>query len=683
MVDDRKIKKVIFITLTHIGDVAFTLPSLDYLKNKFENASFTVLSGPAAASLFADDPRIKEYIPYNKYAPSREKFKLFNRLRKENFDVIIDLRNTIFRCVAPARFKNPYVISVPKNIKQLRLRHLYKTKTAFKDKRSVYDIHTPAMSIYSNKKTGESSNNLLKQHQLSTDSEYIVVAPGARSSAKCWQKEGFVELCDKLLNIHPVILIGSEDDCGVTQYINKKLDGRCVDLAGQTNLSEVIELLKNAKLVICHDSGILHISSYLNLPILAIFGLTDEDESGPSSEVCAVVRKNLVCVPCLKAQCKFDTLQCMKDINPEDVFSAALDVLNKKSTKDKTNAQNKYKRILIIRTDRIGDVVLTTPMIKAIKDAWPNSYVSMMVAPAVVDILKNNPYLDEIIVYDKKNTHRGVLQNLRFILELRRKKFDLALVVHTKNRTNIIAYLSGIKERIGYEQKFGLLLTKKLSDTRPQGLKHESEYCLDLLRALGIEPRDKTLFMSSNKEDDDWAESILKDHGVKTEDLIIAIHPGASSPSRRWPIYRFTEITKVLLKKYKAKIVLLGGAETVSMAGYISDRVQNQTINLVGQISISQLASILKRCTLLISNISGPAHIAVVVGTPVVSIFSMNDAGVSPVRWKTLGKNDIVLHKNVGCKICHAHNCNIGFACLKAITTGEVLEAIDKILKSC
>jgi len=117
------------------------------------------------------------------------------------------------------------------------------------------------------------------------------------------------------------------------------------------------------------------------------------------------------------------------------------------------------------------------------------------------------------------------------------------------------------------------------------------------------------------------------------------------------------------------------------LADQIARKIKGKTINLAGKTSVSQLASILKRCVLLISNDSGPVHIACALGTPVISIFGRNQAGLSPRRWGPLGKRDKYLHKEVGCVQCLAHNCQKEFACLKAIKTEDVLIAAEEILQ--
>lgn len=668
MADQNKIKKILFITLTNIGDVVLTLPSLDYLKDKFKDASFTVLSGPNASILFSGDPRIKENITYNKHAPFGEKFVLFKRLRKENFDVIIDLRDTVFRWLTRAQYKNPYIISVPRYITHLKLRHLYKTLAAFGETKKVFDIKIPAKSICLDREINDPAENLIRKHQLSFESDYIVVSPGARSSTKRWLKQGFIKVCHELIKHYSIIFIGDKNDSDITRDINKHLGGRCIDLVGQTSLLEAIAILKKAKLVICNDSSILQISSYLNLPILAVFGPTDENKYGPTSDICAVIRKNKLCTPCEGDDCK-NEWQCMVDISYQLVVNSAQSLLSGKIPYPPL----RFRRVLITRTDRLGDVLLSTPVIKSLRNNLPGAYIAIMAKESLVDLLRGNPYLDEVIALDKRGRHKGLINVFRFSRQIKKKNFDLALILHPTVRVHFILFFARIKERIGYDKKWGFLNTRILKHTKQFGQKHESEYALEFLSEIGIVNFDKSLFMPVYKESEEWAINLFSERKL-TNNKTVAVHCQASCPSKIWPKDYFDSLIKNIVSNYKANIIYVGEKPDQSI------KENNGLVNLTGRTNLSQLASILKRSDLFISNDSGPVHMAVALGTPVISIFGRKQSGLGPRRWGPMGEKSVILHKDVGCQVCLAHDCNRDFACLKAIEPKEVLEYAKKFL---
>ncbi len=344
-----------------------------------------------------------------------------------------------------------------------------------------------------------------------------------------------------------------------------------------------------------------------------------------------------------------------------------------------------YKNILIVRTDRIGDVVLTTPAIEAVRSAFPAARISILVTPETRQIVDGNPSLNEVLIDDKKGVHKG-LGFFSLIAILRRKKFDLAIIFHTKKRANLLCFLAGIPARIGYKNdKFGFLLTQPIADTRSQGSKHEAQYCLDLLESIGVHAdnlkSNLKLSIPVKEESQKWAATFLRENNIKESDRFVVIHPGASCVSKRWPAENFSKVVKKLAQSGN-KVFLIGGEETKNISAQILKNAPNAASDLSGSLSLSQLAALLAKSQLLISNDSGPVHMAAAVGAPVISIFGRNQAGLSPARWKPLGARDIVLHKEVGCNICLAHNCVVGFECLKAITPEEVLEAVEKILAS-
>ena len=339
------------------------------------------------------------------------------------------------------------------------------------------------------------------------------------------------------------------------------------------------------------------------------------------------------------------------------------------------------KKIVIIRMDRIGDVILSTPAIKAVRDAYPDSKIAVIVRSYAREVVEGNPYIDEVITYDKSGKEKGLLGKIRFIAGLRNRRFDLAIVLHPKNSSHILTYLARIPERLGYDRKMGFLLTKKVPHTKQYGLRHEIDYALDLLSYINIKSSDRSLYMPVSASSEEKIRSLFDKNIISPSDQVITIHPAASCKSRRWPLERFAKISDVLAEKYGARIIIVSGpGDDKVMGDKVAGLMKSKVVNLSGETSISDLASILRRSCLLISNDSGPVHISCAVGTPVISIFSRKDKGLSPERWGPTGKRDIVLHKDPGCKICLAHNCKIGFKCLDMISVEEVLAAANQIL---
>ncbi|MDP2939243.1 MAG: glycosyltransferase family 9 protein [Candidatus Omnitrophota bacterium] len=670
------VKKILFITLSNIGDCILTLPVMDALKKNFPNAKFYVLVGPKARELFVNDPKIEKIIIYDKQKPWQDKAKLTLDLRKEKFDIIVDLRNSAFALLLKARLKTTPFLRIPRRILHMKERHLLRLK-AILDFPENYN----SLSIYPSLMGKDYIENLLKDEGIVSGEKLLFVGPGAANHIKQWDAAGFAKVCDKLIEEFKVkiIFVGDDKDKKIVSLIISLMKNKAVDFSGKTTLRELAFLLQKAQLLISCDSAVMHMASYLNIPVFAIFGPTNSKKYGPWSDKSSIYRLNLDCSPCEKSGCNRNH-ECMQQIDALDVYKAIKEFL--KSEKAQSLTVEKFKKILIIRTDRIGDVILTTPVIKAIRQSFPKSFISIMVSPVSKDIVEGNPYLDEVIVYDKKGRDKGIFGLFRFVLSLKKRNFDLSLNLHTKKRINLISFLAGIKQRIGYDNnKFSFLLTTRLKDVRVQGKKHEADYCLDVLKTIGINTDEKQLFMPLKDASEKWAQEVLKENNVKANDMLVAIHPDASCPSKRWPIERFAQVCNKLIEEKGFKIAIISGQGNSKIIEIVKRYLRHPVLDLSGRTSVSQLASFLKRCNLFISNDSGPVHIAQAVGTPVIVIFGRNQAGLSPIRWAPLGKNNIILHKDVGCKVCLAHNCKIGFICLAAISVKEILEAVDVILK--
>ena len=342
-----------------------------------------------------------------------------------------------------------------------------------------------------------------------------------------------------------------------------------------------------------------------------------------------------------------------------------------------------FKNILIVRTDRVGDVMLTTPFITALRQAYPSACLTALVAPGTRELLDGNSDLNEILIDDRKGKHRGFAGFHSLAREIRKRNFDIAFVLHTKKRINFLCFWSGIPRRAGYRnEKLGFLLTDPLTDTRPQGLKHETEYCLDVLRYLGIPVKSPSPApsLSVNISSQQWVGQYLKEQGVGANQDLIAIHPGASCVSKLWMPERFGEVADELSQRHAARVIFIGGLEHREIMLRVRKVVKAPIIDATGKTTLGHLAALFKRCRLLISNDSGPVHMSAALGIPVLVIFGRNQAGLNPLRWRPLIAQSRVIHKEVGCEVCLAHNCQINFKCLAEVSSAEVIEAANSLL---
>ena len=342
-----------------------------------------------------------------------------------------------------------------------------------------------------------------------------------------------------------------------------------------------------------------------------------------------------------------------------------------------------FKNILVVRTDRIGDVVLTTPVFKALREHFPDTKISVLVAKSNVDLVKGNPYVDQIFYDDRRQEHKGIFGFWRLVAQIRKQKFDAVLNFHTKKRTNLLCFLAGIPERFGYRNnKFGTLLNRPIKDERHLGRKHETQYCLDVLKELGIENAEPVLFLPIEEESAQWVGQVLGEKNTIGQKVFV-FNPGASDSSRCWPWERFAELMTCLEKKYSARMVLVGGKAERPLGEKIIGQAAFPVINLIGKTSVAQLVALLKKCDLLVSNDSGPVHVASAVATPVVSIITRNQPGINPERWKPLGSKSTYISVPPDSRPVFLKAGQADPKYLELIPVSEVLQAVDSIFKLC
>ncbi len=339
------------------------------------------------------------------------------------------------------------------------------------------------------------------------------------------------------------------------------------------------------------------------------------------------------------------------------------------------------QRILVIRLDRIGDVVLSTPVVRQLRQAFPTAFLAMMVRPECRELVEGHPDLDAVLLYDRDGREHSVAATIGFARRLRADRFDAALILHPSNRSHWIPWLAGIPMRVGYARKTAWLLTHRVPHRKQEGDRHEAEYSLELLRVLGIEPAPPAPVIALSSAAQVRAEQHLAQAGAGASRQIVALHPSASCRSKRWAPERFAVVADRLASEQGVQVVLVAGPADVEHADAVRRAMRTAPLNLAGRLSVGELAWVLKRAAVLLSNDSGPVHIAAAVGTPVVAIFGRNERGLSPRRWGPVGQGHVVLHKEVGCKICLAHRCVIQFRCLSELSVDEVYGAVVELLR--
>lgn len=333
-------------------------------------------------------------------------------------------------------------------------------------------------------------------------------------------------------------------------------------------------------------------------------------------------------------------------------------------------------RILIVNVNWIGDVLFSTPFIREVRRAYPQSFIAALVVPRCVPILKSNPRLNEIIIYDEQGEHRGIRGKIKLAGLLRAKRFDTAFLLHRSFTRTLICWLAGIPQRIGYyTKKRNILLTKSiLPSARPA---HKVEQFLALAQAAGITPSEnKDYEFIVADEDTEYIDSTLRENKLAATDFLVVINPGGNWDLKRWPQERFARLADRLTAEYQAKIIITGAEKDVRLAENITAMMKSLPLILCGRTTLGQLAALMAKVNLVIANDSGPMHLAVSQKTKVICLFGPT----SPAVTGPYGKgNYIILQQDAGCAVpCYRLNCADN-RCMKAITVDNVMEAVERL----
>ena len=338
----------------------------------------------------------------------------------------------------------------------------------------------------------------------------------------------------------------------------------------------------------------------------------------------------------------------------------------------------KIREILIIRTAYVGDILMTLPILKPLKEKFSDSRITFLCSTTGSALLLNNPYIDSIITHDPfwfyPSQKKGYFN---FIKSFKKKHYDLIIEARGDIRDLLfLVFPIKAKYKISYNiGGGGDLLTHVVPY---EGLKHKVEYHLDLVRYLGcnINKIDWDIYLTD--EEKEKVAAILKNKGINSR--FVAIHPGARLPLKRWPGERFSGLCDLIMEKYSFPLVLLGTHDEEELAENIISNMKKKPISLAGQTSLRELAGILSQAEIFVCNDSAPMHIAAIMKTPTVAIFGPSKS----IETKPYGNLNRVVEKEFPCRSrCDESSCGyqVFHACMKAIVVEDVFEKVENILE--
>lgn len=333
------------------------------------------------------------------------------------------------------------------------------------------------------------------------------------------------------------------------------------------------------------------------------------------------------------------------------------------------------KRILVIKLRYLGDVLLSTPVLAALRAGFPKAHLSMLVNPGTEAMLLENPHLDETLIVKRGGLPLG---QLRFATALRRQHFDLVLDLTDGDRAAILNRLTGAVVRVGFNRgdRWRGRLYTHLVPVRQQPIPIIRQHLM-ALEVLGIPAVDSLPVLRLLASDEAAAAAALSAVDVLPGERFVAVHPGARWWFKSWPAARFASLIDYIQWKLGVKVVLLGSVADQESAKAILDQVEIGCRSLVGRLTIRELAGLFRQAALFIGNDSGPMHIAAAMGTRVVGLFGPSD----PRIWGPAGQGHTVLYKGIDCRPCFPGGCRRGEQnCMRLIALDEVIPVVERML---
>ncbi|MFH1458861.1 MAG: glycosyltransferase family 9 protein [Candidatus Omnitrophota bacterium] len=361
------------------------------------------------------------------------------------------------------------------------------------------------------------------------------------------------------------------------------------------------------------------------------------------------------------------------------------------------------EKILFINPFGLGDVLFTTPLVRAVKNKYPDSFLGFICNQESACVLENNPFVDKVFFFTrgdfkkiKKKSFFKYLSNLlQAMLTIKKYRFDLCFDLSLVNQYNVVLWLLGVKQRWGINYKNrGFLLSSKINISGFKD-KHVLIYYKELLQQQGVNNIEDKPEIFLTKKEKDKAQEFLKENNFvvnkaeRIKQKLVGVVPfgggswGSDAKNKQWPIERFISVIKRINQDFNARIILFGsGLERQKAQELVTQAAEVKIINAVGKTSLRELFGLIECCDLVLANDSGPLHAATALGIKTVSIYGpVNEKVYGPLGEK---ENNIVLSKQLDCRPCYRNftktGCDI-MQCLLSITEEEVLTSLERLIK--
>lgn len=341
-----------------------------------------------------------------------------------------------------------------------------------------------------------------------------------------------------------------------------------------------------------------------------------------------------------------------------------------------SNRFSNVQRILIRSANWVGDAIMTTPALRAVRHRFPGAEITLLAKPWVIPVFKNSPDIDHIMVYDVTGRHAGPIGLWHLSRDIGQRRFDLAILLQNAFEAALLAYLARIPRRLGFTTDGRtLLLTDRIRTWQPLKRGHLIDYYLGLLTGAGISPQGRHLTLVINEMEKTDARQFLSQNGFDRSHRVIGLNPGAAfGTAKRWLPERYVQLGRRLIAELDARILIFGSPGEGALGLHLAEQIGAGCLNLSGRTALRQAMALIAECDLFITNDSGLMHVAAALEVPQVAIIGPTD----PIATGPANADSLLVQKPEACHLspCLQPHCPIiDHRCMTAISVDMVMAA--------
>jgi len=337
------------------------------------------------------------------------------------------------------------------------------------------------------------------------------------------------------------------------------------------------------------------------------------------------------------------------------------------------------RRIMIRSTNWIGDAIMTTPAIRAIRTNFPHAHITLLAKPWVVPVFQSSPHIDQIMIYDAHGCHTGLKGMAQLVKDIRNQHFDTAILLQNAIEAAILSFLGGIEHRIGFDTDArGLLLTHAVPLTKAVKKIHQTRYYVQMLESVGIKNSGLALELYIDVSDRISAFQFLKKLNTSPDFRWIGMNPSATyGTAKQWFPKRFAQLADRIAKNHHAGILIFGGPKDKQLGEQVCEMMQTPGINLAGQTTLGMAMALIQQCKAFVTNDSGLMHIACALQTPLIAIFG----STNPITTGPIGINSHIVQVKAPCSPCLLTDCpKKHHLCMDAVSVDNVYQKVEALL---